>query len=93
MDKGAAIQLYETKGKPNFDQSEPQFLIDVMDRHESCTVICLIGGGQEINRGEAGLEEWLDALSTYFPDWVIHYSNLIVEDSNYLNNEDLKGVG
>lgn len=78
------------KGKPDFDQSEPEFLIDVMNRHESCTVICLIGGGQEINRGEAGLEEWLDALRTYFPDWVIHYSNLIVEDSNYLNNEDLK---
>jgi len=78
------------KGKPDFDQSEPQFLIDVMNRHESCTVICLIGGGQEINRGEAGLEEWLDALRTYFPDWVIHYSSLIVEDSNYLNNEDLK---
>jgi len=78
------------KGKPDFDQSEPEFLIDVMNRHESCTIICLIGGGQEINRGEAGLEAWLDALRTYFPDWIIHYSNLIVEDSNYLNNEDLK---
>lgn len=78
------------KGRLDFNQSEPQFLIDVMNRHESCTVICLIGGGQEINRGEAGLEEWLDALRTYFPDWVIHYSNLIVEDANYLNNDDLK---
>lgn len=78
------------KGRLDFNQSEPQFLIDVMNRHESCTVICLIGGGQEINRGEAGLEEWLDALRRYFPDWLIHYSNLIVEDSNYLNNAELK---
>ncbi|HRI03829.1 MAG TPA: DUF2075 domain-containing protein [Pyrinomonadaceae bacterium] len=78
------------KGRLDFNQSEPQFLIDVMNRHESCTVICLIGGGQEINRGEAGLEEWLEALRTYFPDWVIHYSNLIVEDTNYLNNDELK---
>ncbi|MEQ1922223.1 MAG: DUF2075 domain-containing protein [Pyrinomonadaceae bacterium] len=78
------------KGRLDFNQSEPQFLINVMNRHESCTVICLIGGGQEINRGEAGLEEWLEALRTYFPDWVIHYSNLIVEDTNYLNNDELK---
>ncbi|MGB7068509.1 MAG: DUF2075 domain-containing protein [Pyrinomonadaceae bacterium] len=78
------------KGISGFDQSEPEFLIDVMNRHPSCTVVCLIGGGQEINRGEAGLEEWLNALLTYFDDWSIHYSNLIVEDNNYLNNEDLK---
>lgn len=78
------------KGKPHFDQSEPQFLIDVMNRHESCTVICLIGGGQEINRGEAGLEEWLSTLRTHFPEWNIHYSNLIIEDTNYLNNDELK---
>lgn len=78
------------KGRPDFDQSEPQFLVDVMNRHETCTIVCLIGGGQEINRGEAGLEEWLNALRSNFPDWSIHYSNLIVEDSNYLNNQELK---
>ena len=78
------------KGRLDFNQSEPQFLIDVMNRHESCTVVCLIGGGQEINRGEAGLEEWLNALRSFYPDWKIHYSSLIVEDTNYLNNDELK---
>ena len=48
------------KGIENFDMSEPEFLIDVMNRHKDwCTIICLIGGGQEINTGEAGLEEWI----------------------------------
>ncbi|MFZ1701403.1 MAG: DUF2075 domain-containing protein [Pyrinomonadaceae bacterium] len=78
------------KNRLDFNQSEPQFLIDVMNRHQSCTVVCLIGGGQEINRGEAGLEEWLEALRRYFPDWKIHFSNLIVEDNNYLNNDELR---
>ena len=45
------------RGLEDFDMSEPEFLISVMDRHPDwCTVICLIGGGQEINTGEAGLE-------------------------------------
>ncbi len=78
------------KNRLDFDQSEPQFLIDVMNRHESCTVVCLIGGGQEINRGEAGLEEWLDALRSHFPDWKINFSKLIIEDTNYLNNDELR---
>ena len=43
--------------------SEPEFLIDVMNRHKDwCTIVCLIGGGQEINTGEAGLEEWINAF-------------------------------
>ena len=46
-----------------FSQSEPEFLIDVMDRHQDwCVIVCLIGGGQEINKGEAGLLEWFSAI-------------------------------
>lgn len=53
------------RGLADFWQSEPEFLIGVMDRHKDwCTVVCLIGGGQEINTGEAGLLEWLTALQT-----------------------------
>ena len=60
------------KGQNDFDMSEPEFLISVMDRHDSwCTIICLIGGGQEINTGEAGLEEWIVSLKTTFSDWEI----------------------
>jgi len=79
------------KGQDNFNSSEPNFLINIMNRHTDwCTIICLIGGGQEINTGEAGLEEWISSLKNNFDDWKIFYSNLIVEDKNYLNNSDIK---
>src|SRR5690606_20310772 len=44
------------KGIEDFNQSEPEYVSSVMDRHEDwCTIVCLIGGGQEINTGEAGV--------------------------------------
>jgi len=79
------------KGIENFDMSEPEFLIDVMNRHSNwCTIVCLIGGGQEINTGEAGLEEWVSSLKNHFADWNIHYSNSILNRDNYLDSEDSK---
>jgi len=83
--------MKEKKRIVDFGMSEPEFLIDVMNRHEDwCVIICLIGGGQEINTGEAGLEEWVAALKEYYLDWEIHYSNLIDENDNYLQNEVYK---
>ena len=79
------------KGVENFNMSEPEFLIDVMNRHSDwCTIICLIGGGQEINTGEAGLEEWIDSIKNHFTDWEIHYSNSILQSDNYLKSEETK---
>ena len=79
------------KGVEDFGMSEPEFLIDVMNRHNDwCTIVCLIGGGQEINTGEAGLEEWISSLRKHFEDWEIHYSNLILESDNYLKSDDTK---
>jgi len=79
------------KGVEDFDMSEPEFLIDVMNRHNDwCTIVCLIGGGQEINTGEAGLEEWIGSLRKRFDNWEIHYSNLILESDNYLKSDDTK---
>ncbi len=61
------------KGVPNFSYSEPEFLISTMDRHADwAVVICLVGGGQEINTGEAGLPEWFDSLRRAFPDWDVY---------------------
>lgn len=75
----------------DFNMSEPEYLIDVMNRHEKyCTIICLVGGGQEINTGEAGLSEWISALKNMFPNWNIYYSKNITDDNNYLNDETLK---
>jgi len=52
------------KGVTDFSMSEPEFLISIMDRHEDwATIICLVGGGQEINDGEAGLIDWFDAIT------------------------------
>lgn len=73
------------KGIDDFAMSEPEFLIDVMNRHKDwCTIVCLIGGGQEINTGEAGLEEWIDAFKVKYQEWEIHYSDLIANSPNYI---------
>jgi len=77
------------KGIEDFSMSEPKFLIEVMDRHEEwCTIICLIGGGQEINTGEAGLEEWIQSLTLNYPEWEVSYSNLITDSPNYIKTND-----
>ena len=77
------------KGIEDFKMSEPEFLIDVMNRHQDwCTIVCLIGGGQEINTGEAGLEEWVNSFKNKFKDWNVHYSNLITESKNYIRTKE-----
>lgn len=85
----ASSFMKRKRGKDDFTMSEPEFLIGVMDRHQDWAVIvCLIGGGQEINTGEAGLSEWVEALKTNFSDWNIFYSTQIIKDENYLNDEN-----
>ena len=83
--------MKKKKGIEDFNKSEPEFLIDVMNRHSDwCTIICLIGGGQEINTGEAGIEEWTESLKNSFSDWQIHYSHSILKSDNYINSEDMR---
>lgn len=63
------------KGRPEFDASEPEFLLSCMDRHPDwAVVLCLVGGGQEINTGEAGISAWIDALRDRYPQWSVHLS-------------------
>lgn len=65
--------MKDKKNVPEFDFSEPEFLISTMARHSGwAVVICLIGGGQEINTGEAGLPEWFDSLRRSFSDWDVY---------------------
>lgn len=65
--------MQQKKGQSGFSMSEPEFLLSVMDRHDDwCAIVCLVGGGQEINTGEAGIEEWLRALERSFPHWQAH---------------------
>lgn len=71
------------KNTPSFNKSEPEFLISCMDRHSDWAVIvCLVGGGQEINTGEAGIREWIDSINRSFPGWHIYISSRLT-DSEY----------
>lgn len=80
------------KGRANFDQSEPEFLISCLHRHEDwAVVVCLVGGGQEINTGEAGIGEWLQAVLNRFVSWDVHLPPQINE-SEYGSSEMLKRV-
>lgn len=75
---------------PNFNKSEPEFLIEYMNRHHDwAVIICLVGGGQEINTGEAGLEEWFNTISKNYIDWNVYVSDKIY-DKEYVNGRNLK---
>lgn len=64
----------------NFPLSEAAFLIWSLDQREDwATIVCLVGGGQEINTGEAGIGEWIRALNERFPHWHIHISSQLTE--------------
>ncbi len=68
--------LNRKKGIADFPMSEPEFLIWSLNlREDWAVIVCLVGGGQEINTGEAGIREWLRALNTRFPNWNVFISN------------------
>ena len=51
------------KKKFGRDISEPEMILEIMGRHNGwAVVIALVGGGQEIHSGEAGLAAWGDAI-------------------------------
>lgn len=75
--------MHRKRHVSNFNQSEPEFLISCLDRHTDWAVIvCLVGGGQEINTGEAGITEWIESLNRSFPVWHIYISPRLI-DSEY----------
>ena len=78
---------------PNFPLSEAAFLIWSLDQREDwATIVCLVGGGQEINTGEAGISEWIKALNEQFPHWKVYISPKLT-DAEYAEgkvNELLK---
>jgi hypothetical protein len=75
--------MQRKKGRPGFAQSEPDFLISCLDRHPDwAVVVCLVGGGQEINTGEAGISEWLAVIQRCYPEWHVHLSSQLT-DSEY----------
>lgn len=80
------------KNKADFSQSEPEFLISCLDRHPDwAVIICLVGGGQEINTGEAGIGEWLRALDRSFPNWQVYISPHLT-DSEYNAHREIQKI-
>jgi hypothetical protein len=81
--KQTANFMLRKKRRPGFTHSEPEFLISYMDRRKDwAVVVCLVGGGQEINTGEAGIDAWLEAVDRSFPDWEMFISSRLT-DSEY----------
>lgn len=78
------------KGQPDFDFSEPEYLISCLDRHKDwAVVVCLVGGGQEINTGEAGISEWLHAINHLYHHWEVCISPNL-KDSEYAANDSIE---
>jgi DUF2075 family protein len=72
--------MKQKKNQPDFKYSEPEFLISCLNRHKDWAVIvCLVGGGQEINTGEAGISEWLEAIKSMFWEWEVFISPNLTE--------------
>lgn len=70
--------MKEKKAMPHFPYSEPAYLISCMDRQPDWgVVVCLIGGGQEINKGEAGMMEWVRSINQHFSHWHVYLSSAI----------------
>jgi len=88
-DEKKTSDFMKRHGKPELNKSEPNFLIEVMDRHDDwCVIIALIGGGQEIHDGEAGLTEWIRSLGDNFSSWDVYYSRKLNQEE-YAGNIDL----
>lgn len=84
--------MLRKKNVPNFNVSEPEFLISCLDRHPDWAVIvCLVGGGQEINTGEAGISEWIEALNRSYTHWHIYISSRLT-DSEYAAGKVLQDL-
>jgi hypothetical protein len=84
--------MQRKRGRANFNNSEPEFLISCLDRHPDwAVVVCLVGGGQEINTGEAGISEWIEALDRSFPNWHIYISPRL-KDSEYGTEKVLEKI-
>ena len=87
MDKFMRQRNLEPRGK-----SQPETLIDIMDRHSDWAVIvCLVGGGQEINHNEAGLPEWFVSLQRSHPGWEAYVPDRL-DDKEHLQGRSLEGM-
>ncbi len=89
-ERQTASFMLRKKKRANFNRSEPEFLISCLDRHRDwAVVVCLVGGGQEINTGEAGISEWIESVLRSYPDWRVYLSSRLT-DGEYGAGEVLR---
>ncbi len=80
--------MREKKGIKNFPYSEPEYLISCMDRQDKWgVVVCLIGNGQAINKGEAGLTEWIESIHRSYRDWDVYMSDYLLQSGDITPKE------
>lgn len=83
--------MKEKKGILNFPYSEPEYLISCLDRRDDwALIVCLIGNGQEINKGEAGLNEWIDSINRKYQHWDVYISNKFIDSQSNISRINLK---
>ena len=75
--------MREKKGIKDFPYSEPEYLISCMDRQPDWgVVVCLVGNGQSINKGEAGLKEWIESIYRSYKDWDVYISEYLMRSGD-----------
>ena len=80
--------MKEKKGIRNFPYSEPEYLISCMNRQVDWgVVVCLVGNGQAINKGEAGLREWIESISRSYKDWEVYMSEYLLKSGDVSQTE------
>lgn len=80
--------MFEKKSIKDFPYSEPEYLISCMDRQTDWgVVVCLVGNGQSINRGEAGLSEWIESIHRSYKDWDVYMSGYLTVSGDVSNDE------
>lgn len=82
--------MKDKKGQRDYEMSEPECFIEYLDRHQDwACIVCLVGGGQEINVGEAGIKEWCRALNDRFLNWQVYYSPKMI-GQEYLGSKNIE---
>lgn len=80
--------MREKKGIRDFPYSEPEYLISCMNRQlDWGVVVCLVGNGQAINKGEAGLTEWIESISRSYKDWDVYMSEYLLQSGDVNQTE------
>lgn len=75
--------MREKKGIKDFPYSEPEYLISCMDRQTDWgLVVCLVGNGQAINKGEAGLSEWIESIHRSYQGWDVYMSEILLQSGD-----------